>query len=137
MILPTSYIFLSQDLVIDERPAASGGSSDVFEGKLGSSKVYVKRVRVYARDGPQKAGKVYHIASFHTIAKESVDPLPRGCNVETFGTQKYCPSSRHHHGSSPTHLKMDGRGRSEGIYRKTSKCKPAWLGKHSHSLLFI
>ena len=70
MTLPTSCTFISRDLVIGERPAASGGSGDVFEGKLGSSKVCVKRARVYARDGPQKAEKVYYVAPFHTIAEE-------------------------------------------------------------------
>ena len=57
-ILPTSYTFSSQRLGIGHRPVASGGSGDVYEGTLDGSKVCVKRVRVYSRDGQTKSTKV-------------------------------------------------------------------------------
>ena len=58
MILPTSYTLSSQVLTTGRQPFASGGSGDVYEGTLNGSKVCVKRVRVYSRDGSEKASKV-------------------------------------------------------------------------------
>ena len=55
---PSSYILSSQDLTVGHRPVASGGSGDVYEGSLSGSRVCVKRVRVYSKDGPNKATKV-------------------------------------------------------------------------------
>ena len=60
MILPTLYTPPSQVLNIGRQPVASGGSGDVFEGTLNRSKVCVKRVRVYSRDGPEAARKVVY-----------------------------------------------------------------------------
>lgn len=56
-ILPTSYT-LSSDLNIDPDPFASGGFGDVYKGTLGGSRICVKRVRVYTRDGPERAERV-------------------------------------------------------------------------------
>ena len=64
MILPTSYTPPSQDLTVGNRPVASGGAGDVYEGTLNGSKVCVKRVRVYSRDGPEKAKKVLYTHRF-------------------------------------------------------------------------
>ena len=57
VILPTSYTLPPQLLRTDPFPLASGGYGDVFEGTLDSSKVSIKRVRVYTQDGLQKAAK--------------------------------------------------------------------------------
>ncbi|KAF9789363.1 kinase-like protein [Thelephora terrestris] len=54
-ILPASHTLPSQDLTISPQPFASGGSGDVYEGTFGRSKVCIKRVRVYSKDGPEKA----------------------------------------------------------------------------------
>ncbi|KAF9789483.1 kinase-like domain-containing protein [Thelephora terrestris] len=64
MTLPTSYTFPSQVLAIGNRPVASGGSGDVYEGTLNGCKACVKQVRVYSKDGPDKATK--------TLYKEAV-----------------------------------------------------------------
>ena len=53
-----SYTLSSSLLSIDPIPFASGGYGDVHDGTLGGSRVCVKRVRVYIKDGPQKATKV-------------------------------------------------------------------------------
>ena len=58
MILPTSYTPSSSLLKIGHHPVASGGPGDVYEGTLGGSRVCVKRVRVYSKDGPEKATRV-------------------------------------------------------------------------------
>ena len=60
MILPTSYTLSSSLLNVDCQPVASGGTGDVYEGTLNNSRVCVKRVRVYSKDGPGKATKVGH-----------------------------------------------------------------------------
>jgi len=64
MILPTSYTLLSRHLDISPRPVASGGSGDVYEGTLDGSKVCVKRVRVYSKEGPTKMTKVRYFVTF-------------------------------------------------------------------------
>ena len=56
-ILPSSYRF-SSDLSVDRDPFAGGGYATAYKGTAGGSKVCIKRVRVYARDGPQRAIKV-------------------------------------------------------------------------------
>ena len=59
MILPASHILSSSVLTIDHRqPVASGGSGDIFKGTLNGAGVCVKRVRIYSKDGPDKAIKV-------------------------------------------------------------------------------
>ena len=58
MMLPTSYIISPSTLNIGHHPLASGGSGDVYEGTFNGSKVCVKRVRVYSKDGPEKATTV-------------------------------------------------------------------------------
>ena len=57
-ILPTSYTLSSHLLNIGPDPFASGGFGDVYKGTLDGSRVCIKRVRAYAKDGPQKAIKV-------------------------------------------------------------------------------
>ena len=57
-IFPPSYTLSSQDLTVGHRPVASGGSGDVYEGFFNGSRVCVKRVRVYSKDGPNKITKV-------------------------------------------------------------------------------
>ena len=47
-----------QDLMVGRQPVASGGSGDVYEGRLDGLKVCVKRVRIYSKDGPENATKV-------------------------------------------------------------------------------
>jgi len=57
-ILPTPYTLSSDLLNIDPNPFVSGGFGDVYKGTLDSSRVCIKCVRTYTRDGPQKAAKV-------------------------------------------------------------------------------
>jgi len=47
----------TENLNIALEPFASGGFGDVYEGTLDGSRVCIKRVRVYTRDGPEKALK--------------------------------------------------------------------------------
>ena len=63
-ILPRSHALLSSLKITSRQPVASGGSGDVYEGTLNGSKVCVKRVRVYAKDGPMKVPKVWHPVAF-------------------------------------------------------------------------
>ena len=58
MTLPTAYMLSPQVITVGRAPTASGGSGDVYEGMLNRSKVCVKRVRVYSKDGPQACTKV-------------------------------------------------------------------------------
>jgi hypothetical protein len=66
VVLPTSHTLLPSDLDIGHHPVASGSSADVYEGALNDSKVCVKRIRVYSKDGPEKAIKVYRPVTFLT-----------------------------------------------------------------------
>ena len=57
-ILPPSYTLSSRILGIGPHPVAAGGSGDVYEGTLNDSRVCIKRVRIYSKEGPKKATKV-------------------------------------------------------------------------------
>ena len=110
MILPTSYAISPSLLNIASRPVASGGSGDVYKGTLDGSEVCIKRVRIYAKDGPVKATKVrYQSHHFPCVLMLTrlADALPGGCSVETFGPQKRRPPPRYHPHSSPAHLRLD------------------------------
>ena len=61
MTLPTSYTLSPSLLNIGRYPAASGGSGDVYEGTLDGSKVCIKHVELYSKDGPENATKVHHL----------------------------------------------------------------------------
>ena len=86
------YTLLSQLLNIDQDPFASGGFGDVYYGSLDGSRVCIKRMQVYMKDGPQKAVKVhYWRCRFPRLPPltKSAGFLSRGCNVETVDTPKY------------------------------------------------
>ena len=57
-MLPTSYMLSASLLHIETDPFASGGYGDVYHGTLDGSRVCIKRVRVYVKEGPKKATKV-------------------------------------------------------------------------------
>jgi hypothetical protein len=127
MMLPTSY-FLSDSLLnIDPRPVASGGSGDVYEGTLNDSRVCVKRVRVYSRDGPEKATKVcyrcHHFPCLPLLTKPT-DRIPGGGNVEMLGTQKHRPTPWNHSHSSSAYLRVDARREPDAIHQETPQHGP-------------
>ena len=73
MILPTPYTFSPPVLNVSDRPVASGGSGDIFKGTLNRLSICVKRIRVYSKDGPEKATKVRRLKpsiSLSTVANE-------------------------------------------------------------------
>jgi hypothetical protein len=110
MILPTSYALSPSLLNTDPRPVASGGSGDVYKGSLDGSEVCIKRVRIYAKDGPMKATKVrcrcYPFPCAPRLTRLA-DALPGGCRVEMVETQKHRPPPRYHPHPSPAHLRLD------------------------------
>ena len=57
-MLPTSYALPPHLLDVGPTPFASGGYGDVYKGTFDGRKVCIKRLRVYLKDGPQKAAKV-------------------------------------------------------------------------------
>jgi hypothetical protein len=109
-VLPTSYTLSPHLLNIDRDPFSSGGYGDVYRGTLDGSRICVKRVRVYARDGPGKATK----ARYWRRRSPCLPPLtkltgilPRGRDVETLDTPKYFTSTRHYDHPLPAHFKLD------------------------------
>ena len=58
MILPSSCTVSSSFLNTGLHPVTSWGPGDLYEGTFDGSKVCVKRVQVYSKDGPEKATKV-------------------------------------------------------------------------------
>ena len=121
MILPSSYTLTSSLLNIGGQPVASGGSGDIYKGKLNGSGVCVKRVRVYSKDGAGKAIKVHH-QHHHSVCQRLLiylaDPLPGGRGVETFGTPKHRSPPGNHSYPSPADLGMDARRGLDGIHQK-------------------
>jgi hypothetical protein len=61
--LPKSYMLESSLLISGERPVASGGSGDIYEGSLNGSKVCVKRLRIYAGERIPVAKEVHQQCS--------------------------------------------------------------------------
>ncbi|KAF9643194.1 hypothetical protein BDM02DRAFT_3151818 [Thelephora ganbajun] len=57
-ILPTSYMLLTDLVNIDSIPFASGAYGDVYHGTLNSSRVCIKRIRVYHL-GHERATKAF------------------------------------------------------------------------------
>jgi len=109
-ILPTSYILSSHPLNINRHPFASGGFSDVYHGVLDGSRVCIKRVRVYYRDGPGKATKVRYRPNHLPCSPSLTEPvglLPRGRGVEALDTSKHLTPPRCHCRSPPTHFELD------------------------------
>ena len=121
MILPTSYALSSSLLKTDRQPLASRSSGDIYEGTLNGSKVCVKRVRIYTKEGPEKATKVrnrpYHFPRL-LLLTSLTDPLPGGCGVETLDTPKYYPPPRYDFHSSPARFRMGFRWGSDGAHQE-------------------
>lgn len=115
MILPTLHTLSSLVLNISCHPVTLGGSGDIYEGTLNGSRVCVKRVRVYSKEGPEKATKVHHPHHYFPclplLTRPLTDFLPGGCSLETLETSKHHPPPRCHPHPSPTYLKMDAGGR--------------------------
>ena len=99
-ILPTSCTLSSHLLNMRSELFDSGGYGDVYKGSLDGSNVCIKRIRVYTKDGPEKAMKVrYRLHRFHylPLPTKSAGLLSRGCSVETFDTPKHLAPPRYHH----------------------------------------
>ena len=99
-MLPTSYTIPSHLLDVHPQPFTFGGFGDVYHGTFDGSRVCIKRVRVYIRDGMDKALKVcYRLRCLPrppSLTKVT-GLLPRGRDVETHGTPKRRPPPGNHH----------------------------------------
>jgi len=133
-ILPSSYTLSSDLLNISLDPFASGGFGDVFRGTLNGSRVCIKRMRVYIKDGPEKAAKVcYRLRCFPRLPSltKLTDLLQRGCNVETPETPKHLTPPGCHYLSPPTHFELDVWRGPAGIHQEIPQCGPAWTCRWS------
>ena len=93
----------------------------MYEGTLGSSKVCVKRVRVYA-DGPQKATRVCYSrrhSPYSPSLTELTGLLPRGRNVETLNTPQYSTAAGYHHHPLPARFTLYVWRRPSWIHQGT------------------
>lgn len=131
-IFPSSHTFSPQDLNTGDRPFTSGGFSDVYEGALRGAKVCVKRIRVYPNSNPIRQAKVLrHVFSCLPLLKSAIGILPRGCSMETLGTQKRRSFSWNYHNSSPAYLGVDTRWRTYRVHTQRPGCGPCWSRKCS------
>ena len=72
----------------------------MYEGVLNGSRVYVKRIRVYSKDGSNDARKAGHPTHPRLPLLTSLaGPLSRGCGVEALDPPKHRPHPRYHHGT--------------------------------------
>ena len=121
MVLPTSYTFSSSLLKTDRQPLASGSSGDIYEGTLNGSKVCVKRIRIYTKEGPEKSTKVqyrHHLLPYPQMLTRLTDPIPGGCGVETLDTPKHRPPPWDDFRSSPARFRMGFRWGSDGVHQE-------------------
>ena len=87
-----------------------GDDSDIYEGSLGGSKVYVKRVRVHTGDSPQTTAEVCrqcHRFSSPPLLTELTDLLPRGRHLEKPVTPEHLAIPGCHYQSPSTRFRMD------------------------------
>jgi len=134
-ILPTSYTLSSHALHIDLEPFASGSYGDVFRGVLEGSRVCVKRVRVYTRNGPQKtAGVCRRLRRLPCSLSLTIlaDLLSRGRDMETLDAPKYPPTTRHYHNSPPTHFRVDAWRGLAGVHQNEPRYRPTWACRRHH-----
>ena len=118
-ILPTSYTFLPHLLNVDSEPFVVGAYGDEYKGTLNGSKVCIKRIQVYVKDGPQEAARVrcrrHRFLCSPSIMKP-IDLLSRGHNVETLNTPKHRAPTGYHNHSLPAHFGLDAWREPAGIY---------------------
>jgi len=101
----------------------------VYYGTLDGSRVCIKRMRVYMKDGPQKAVKVHRWRCRFPRSPpltKSAGFLSRGCNVETVNTPKYLAPAGCHHRSPSACLELDARRGLARVYQEESGCEPTW-----------
>ena len=101
----------------------------MYKGSHNGSSVCVKRVRVSARDGPQKAAKACywcHCFPCSLWLTKPADLLPRSHTVETFDTPQHPPTTWYHDLSLPAHFRLDVRWEPAGVSREKPRCGPAW-----------
>ena len=134
-ILPTLYTLSSVRLTVSPVPFASGGYGDVYEGSLDGSSVCAKRMRIYIRDGPEKAVKVRWRGRFPRPPPltELTELLPRGRNVETHCTPKRPPSTWHHHRPLPAHFELDAWRRPARISQGEPPNRSTGIGRYPSS----
>ena len=126
-ILPTSYMLSSDLLNVGPDPLTSRGSSDVYEGILGSSRVCIKRVRVYAQDDSQQDVKVrYRRRRFPCLLSltKLTGLLQRGRNVEALDAPKYRAPPGCYYYPAPAHFELDVRRGSDGTHQEIPRCRP-------------
>jgi hypothetical protein len=101
----------------------------VYEGTLRGSKVCVKRIRVYSKDGPKIATKVcyrcHHFPGLPLLTRPT-DPLPGGRGVEALETPKHRLPPRYHFHSTPAYIRVDVRRGSHRIHYGAPQHRPAW-----------
>ena len=127
-ILPQSHLLSDPDVA--ERPVASIGPCDVYEGSLGSSKVRVRRLRVYSIQGPKDNKRVRcRLCRFSTLVSDEIaGSLSGGRSMETFGARKYCPLLGGKPRSVTVDLRVGCRWRLVAIRQHQPICRPNWSG---------
>jgi len=99
----------------------------VYEGTLGRSRVCVKRVRVYTRDGPEKTAEACfccrHFSCLLPLTK-LIDLLPRGRDVETLDTFKHRAAAGYYYHFIPAHFELDAWRKLAGVHREALQRRP-------------
>ena len=132
-ILPTSYILSGTLRGVGSLPFTLGGSGDIYEGILDGTRVSIKRVRMHSKGNPGAATKVRDWCCSNPclpLSTSLVDPLPRGCSVETPSTSEYRPPPRYHFHSSPAYLGVDDWRRPDGTCQEEPQCRPSCTCGH-------
>ena len=103
----------------------------MYYGTLDGSRVCIKRMRVYMKDGPQKAAKVRCwcccIPRSSPLTK-SAGFLSRSRNVETVDAPKHLTSPGCHHHSPSARLELDAGWGLARIYQEERRRKSTWTG---------
>lgn len=128
-ILPSSHI-ASGDLVkVGDYAIASTALSDVWEGRLGSTRVCIKSPKITTRDHQEieeVSNRRWHTVSY-LLKRTGI--LQGGGRVETVETSECCSPHRRYAEASAISVRVDAKRKLNGVPRQKSRCGSHQFGE--------
>ena len=126
MLLPPSYLLPAEALLVEERPFACGGFSDVYKGMFDGSQVCIKKLRIASSSdsGPAMKGDTrrYH-CRYTSVLMILTDALQGSVVVETTETSQYRPICGCNHRTLPNRVEMDAWRRFDDLHQFEHRCE--------------
>lgn len=126
ILLPLSHRLSTGTLLIEERPFACGGFSDVYKGTYDGSQVCIKKLRLASASdsGPATKGDIRRYRCRYTSDLTTpTDALQGSVAVETTEAPQHRPICGCNHRTLPNRLEMDARRGFDNFRQFEHKCK--------------